>query len=158
MKRLSTLAILALLGASQASNNPTNLSIEAMSGTFRCVTAGEPAWAFTTVNASYGTWLRLEAAYPAQNGSPSGKATTFLGRDVKARRWEIVAVRDNGSYYTRYSDSADLNGSRWIDERPADGARAVIVVLSERQYRFDLTVPGSNGGAASSSKTLCSRI
>ncbi|HEV3195930.1 MAG TPA: hypothetical protein VGZ06_07300 [Candidatus Cybelea sp.] len=94
--------------------------------------SGGQTWRLLTVNRPYGSWLRLDATYPAQNGQPAG------------------------SYYTRYSTSRDFNGSQWIDGDPADGGKAVVKVISSAEYTFDFASPTGPGKTARS-HTVCTK-
>jgi hypothetical protein len=107
-------------------------------GTYSCVTrdTDHTTWRFTTVNAPFGAWLRLYATFAPQNGAPARTAFTYLGYDPSNKRWNIVSMSSGGSYYTRYSTSGDLNGSRWVDGYPADGGKAVIAIPSATEYTF----------------------
>jgi hypothetical protein len=118
--------------------------------------SGGQTWRLLTVNRPYGSWLRLDATYPAQNGQPAGTAITFVGFDAAAKRWSIVSVSADGSYYTRYSTSRDFNGSQWIDGDPADGGKAVVKVISSGEYTFDFASPTGPGKTARS-HTVCTK-
>jgi hypothetical protein len=74
-----------------------------------------------------------------------------LGFDAATKRWNIVSMSSDGSYYTRYSVSQALDGSRWRDGYPDDGGRAVITTPNPLQYVFDFTSRGSH------SRTTCTR-
>jgi hypothetical protein len=101
--------------------------VHSLSDRFECITRDSQSqtWRLLTVNKPFGAWLRLDAMYPAQHGQPAGSAITLVGFDKSTKRWNIVSVDGDGTYYTRYSTSRDFNGSRWIDGDPADGGRAI---------------------------------
>jgi hypothetical protein len=122
-------------------------------GTYSCVTRStdHTTWRFTTVNAPFGAWLRLYATFAPQNGAPAQTNFTYLGYDQTSKRWNIVSMRSSGSYYTRFSTSRELNGSRWVDGYPADGGTAVITIPSPSQYLFAFTT------AEDRSLTTCTR-
>ena len=104
-----------------------------------------------------GSWLRLDATYPAQNGQPAGTAITFVGFDAAAKRWSIVSVSADGSYYTRYSTSRDFNGCRsGSTATSADGGKAVVKVISSGEYTFDFASPTGPGKTARS-HTVCTK-
>jgi hypothetical protein len=112
-------------------------------GTHACVNheSTGTVWRFTSVNEPFGAWLRASATFAPQNGQAAQTAVTFIGYDSDAKQWNIVSVSHDGSYYTRASTSRDLNGSRWTDAYPADGAKAIIRIPSATVYTFDLTTP-----------------
>jgi hypothetical protein len=112
-------------------------------GTHACVNHESTGtiWRFTSVNEPYGAWLRVSSTFAPQNGQPAQTAVTFIGYDPDAKQWNIVSVNQGGSYYTRASTSRDLNGSRWTDVYPADGAKAIVRIPSATAYTFDLTTP-----------------
>lgn len=120
----------------------------AIIGRYECVVldSSHKTWHFQSSNSTWGAWVRAQIFYPAQNGSPADITNTFVGFDETAKRWDIIALDRSGSYYTRSSTSAALNGSRWIDVYPADGGRSVIRV-SPNGYTFDLTMPQSKASA-----------
>jgi hypothetical protein len=127
-----------------------------MSGTYRCLTHGNsgPDWHFVSVNKPYGAWLRADTAFPAQNGAPAQSAVAFVGFDTDAKRWSIVVVNGDGSYYTRYSISSELDGSRWTDLDPADGGQARITLPRIGEYIFDFQQTEKNG-KTDRSHTVC---
>jgi hypothetical protein len=133
-------------------------AVHALAGTYQCVDRESTGrtWRFVTVNKPYESWLQLNATYPAQNGAPRGTAITFLGFDADAKRWNIIAVSGTGSYYTRYSTSPALDGSKWTDGFPADGGRATIRTFGSGRYTFELTTPAKTG-PATSSDVVCTR-
>lgn len=126
-------------------------------GTYHCVTreTGHPTWHFTSTNTAWGAWMRADATFPPQNGAPADKASTFVGFDRTAKRWSIVSLDLDGSYYTRHSTSPTFDGSRWTDNFPADGGTAIIRVSNSRDYTFDFT--GRSGPRSDVSHTTCTR-
>jgi hypothetical protein len=126
-------------------------------GQYQCIVhdSAHKVWHFQSRNSLWGTWLRAEIYYPPQNGSAADVTHTFVGFDDTTRRWNIVALDRAGSYYTRYSHSAKLDGSRWVDGYPADGGRAVLRILPSSGYTFDLTIASSKSTAYSHVK--CTR-
>ena len=106
-------------------------------------------------DAMWGAWLRADTTFAPQNGQPKDVAQTFVGFDAAAKRWNIVSIDADGSYYTRYSSSRDFNGSHWVDGYPADGGKAVIGV-SPHMYTFDFTGRPTNG-KVDISHTACMR-
>jgi hypothetical protein len=131
------------------------LGIESMTGQYQCVTryVKGPVFRFSTHNAPFGAWLRLDSTFAAQNGAAAFHAVTFLGIDPASKHWTIISVNPK-SYYTRSSASAQLDGSQWKDLYPADGGLAELHVFDRTHYRFDLTTPP--GGPADQSHTDCS--
>lgn len=105
----------------------------------------------------WGAWLRADTTFAPQNGQPKDVAQTFVGFDSAAKRWNIVSIDADGSYYTRYSTSREFDGSHWADGYPADGGRAVIGTPNPRQYTFDFTGRPSNG-RTDVSHTVCTRL
>jgi hypothetical protein len=129
--------------------------IQSIAGSYNCTTQdGHHTWHFHSVNAVWGAWLRLDTTYSPQNGAPADIAQTFVGFDNGAKRWNIVSIHQPGSYYTRHSESRKINGSRWIDDYPADGGRATLNI-SGSGYRFDLTTP--NGDRSAHVQVTCTR-
>jgi hypothetical protein len=124
-----------------------------LAGTFACVTrdTNRTIWRFTTRNEPFGAWLRLRASFSAQNGLSPRSADTYLGYDADDDRWSIVSLSSSGTYYTRYSTSPSLNGSHWIDDRPADGGTALIETPNGSEYIFKFHSPRD------SSITTCTR-
>jgi hypothetical protein len=104
----------------------------------------------------WGAWLHAATTFAAQNGQPPDTAVTFVGFDSSTKRWNIVSIDTDGSYYTRYSYSRTFNPSQWRDGYPADGAKAIIGLPSPQQYSFDLTTQAKNGHPTTS-RTLCTR-
>lgn len=147
-----------LAGADAGTGGAAQRGLAAIVGTFDCVTHDSDGvvWRFHSVNRPWGTWVRADTTFMPQNNQPADSASTFVGFDAKAKRWNIVSIDEDGSYYTRYSSSREFDGSRWIDGFPADGARALIRVRDMRQYTFDLTTIARNGRAEISS-TVCTR-
>lgn len=133
--------------------------VHSLAGRFECITkdSQNQIWRVSTVNKPYGAWLRLDARYPAQNGQPAGTAITLVGFDNSEKRWNIVSVDGDGTYYTRYSTSHHFDGSQWVDGFPADGGRAVVRITSSAEYTFDLTTP-TGSGKTSRSHTVCMRL
>lgn len=133
------------------------VAASAIIGNFNCVTtaSGKPAMHFRSINRAWGPWVNVHASFPAQNGLPPILAQVFLGFDPAAKRWSIVTLNDDGSYYTRHSTSPALNGSRWVDNFPADGATAVIHLTPGGDYVFDFTP--KPGGTDVPSHTVCMR-
>jgi hypothetical protein len=148
----------AIVLAPPASPGAQSVEYHAMVGRWSCVdrdTDGD-VWRFTSVNAVYGAWLRLDATFFAQGGKPIGAAVTFLGYDSGAHRWIISAVQSGGSYYVRSSTSAQLNGSRWIDAYPTDKGTAILDLVSPQRYDFSFLQPRTNGKRFTS-KVTCTR-
>jgi len=104
----------------------------------------------------WGAWLRADTAFAPQNGQPKDVAQTFVGFDSGTKRWNIVSIDADGSYYTRYSGSRAFNGSHWVDGYPADGGSAVIGTPNPRQYTFDFTGRPAKGHQ-DVSHTVCTR-
>ena len=122
-------------------------AVHLLVGTYHCVnhqSTGQ-TWRFTAINDVFGAWLRLHVTYPPQNGIAGDTATTFVGYDPGEKRWNIVGVDVDGSYFTRSSHSAAFNGSQWQDEYPQDGGRAVVRTFGSSRYTFDLTMPTAKG-------------
>lgn len=141
---------------SAATMTPPELA--AIVGTFNCIThaSGGTVWRFHSVNRAWGGWVRADTTFAPQNGQPADTASTFVGFDGSAKRWNIVSVDNDGSYYTRSSRSKSFDGSHWVDGYPADGAKAVIRVHGRQQYTFELVSRGANGRPETSS-TVCTR-
>jgi len=133
-------------------------AVRSLVGTYRCVdhdSTGQ-TWKFTSINDMFGAWLRVHAVHPPQNGAAADTATVFVGYDNSDRRWNIVSVDADGSYYTRSSRSGAFDGSRWQDDYPRDGGRAVVRTFGSSRYSFDFTLPTTKG-AAVESHVVCTR-
>lgn len=141
MKTRTYLIAAAILLAATAATQ--SQEVYGLIGTYSCINheSTGTVWRFTSVNEPYGAWMRASSTFAAQNGQPAQTAVTFVGYDAQAKQWNIVSVSDNGTYYTRASTSRELNGSRWTDAYPADGAKAIIRMPSATEYTFDLTTP-----------------
>lgn len=140
-KYLQYLAAAAAMITATAATHPQQ--VHSLVGTYACVNRESTGtvWRFTSINEPYGAWLRASSTFAAQNGQPAQTAVTFVGYDAQAKQWNIVSISNDGSYYTRASTSRVLNGSRWTDAYPADGAKAIITIPSAGTYTFDLTTP-----------------
>jgi hypothetical protein len=132
--------------------------LAALLGTFNCVThtGGGLVWRFHSSNHAWGAWVRADTTFAPQNGQPADTASTFVGFDAATKRWNIVSINADGSYYTRYSTSKAFDGSHWLDGYPADGA-AALIRADERQYTFEFTASGKDGHD-DTSKTVCTRM
>ena len=123
--------------------------LKAILGSFNCIDheSGGVTWRFHSVNKPWGSWVRFDTTFAPQNGQAANATQTYIGYDTAARRWNIVSVIVGGSYYTRHSRSGHLDGSRWVDDFPADGATAVLRAYAGPKYTFDLTTPAIHGHA-----------
>ncbi len=104
----------------------------------------------------FGPWLRMSAAYPAQNGQQAGAIVKFFGYDSDQGRWIVTSVDTSGQYYVIDSKSKTFDGSRWEDAYPADAGTAAVKVRNSNEYTFDASVP-IGGGQAYRSHTICKR-
>jgi hypothetical protein len=157
----ATLAAVCLLCTiSGAGASPVRASaLSAIIGTFDCVTLdGDKISHFHSVNVAWGAWVRADTLFAPQNGQPEDRRSVFVGYDVSAKRWNIVALDMDGTYYTRYSRSPYLNGSRWLNSYPVDNAKAIIRTYGGSRYTFSLNQPATNGQPADSSMTTCTRV
>lgn len=162
--RIVTFGAAALLTAnilccreSYAAALPPNAQI--IVGTYDCIVSsgGRRIDRFQSVNTAWRTWLQVTTTSASTAGKPPDVAHVFVGFDPEAKRWNIVGVDSSGSYWTRHSTSKAFDGSRWIDDYPADGGTAVVRVLkSGAEYTFDLSLPKGNG-ASDSSRVVCMR-
>ena len=143
---LKRILLAAALIASTTATAPPQSS-HALVGTYTCRENDSPGpkWHFTSVNTPFGGWVRARASAPAQNGQPAGVSDAFVGYDRNAKRWNIVVVNDDGSYYTRESSSSALDGSQWKDRDPADGGQAEITLPNPNQYVFDFRQTQKDG-------------
>lgn len=141
-------------GATPASSS-AGQAVHLLVGTYNCVNRQSTGqkWRFTSVNDVFGAWLRVHVTYPPQNGTTGDVATTFVGYDPGEKRWNIVGVDADGSYFTRSSHSAAFNGSQWQDEHPQDGGRAVVRTFGSSRYTFALTMPSAKGAPIESHVT-----
>lgn len=134
-------------------------ALQGMVGTWSCAahdSAGNVA-RFTSRNALYGNWLRVDSTYAAKPGQAPATAVTFLGRDDANQRWIITAATEAGQYWVRSSTSNHLDGSKWIDAYPADGATAVLGLPQPgRRWTFQLTQ--KTGSKIFESNVTCDRM
>lgn len=133
-------------------------AVHSLVGTYQCVNrqSSGQIWKFTSVNDAFGAWLHVHATYPRQQGLAADTATVFIGYDIGSKRWNIVSVNADGSYYTRSSSSAVLDGSQWKDDYPGDGGRAVLRTFGAARYTFDFTLPVAKG-PATTAHVVCTR-
>jgi hypothetical protein len=89
-------------------------------------------------------WLKLAGTFLAQNGEPAGTSTLFFGYDGKHARWVVTGADTTGSYFTNYSNSANLNGSQWYDGYPNNHGSAIVHSTSTT-YTVDSKGPGPKG-------------
>jgi hypothetical protein len=134
------------------------LPVHSLVGTYHCVDRESTGrkWKFTSVNDAFGTWLRVHATYPPQNGAASDTKTVFVGYDSSDKRWNIIGVDVDGSYYTRSSRSAAFDGSQWQDDHPRDGGKAIVRTFGSARYTFDFSLPTANGSSVRS-YVVCTR-
>lgn len=127
--------------------SPQQSTIQSFVGTWSCVThsSDNKTYRETDTDAMYGNWLRIDAAYPAQNGQPAGTGVTFFGYDSKNKRWVVTGVGTDGSYFVSTSTSPAFNGSHWSDQYPADHGTAVLHMTQATQYSMDMQNPGAKG-------------
>lgn len=122
--------------------------VHSLVGTYQCVNRESTGhtWRFTSVNDVFGAWLRVHVTYPPQSGMAAGDTgIVFVGYDRGDKRWNIVSMDADGSYYTRSSRSEHFDGSQWEDDYPRDGAKAVVRTFGPARYTFDLTLPAKKG-------------
>lgn len=151
------LCIMSRAGAAPGAST-AGKAVHVLVGTYHCMdhqSTGQ-TWRFTSVNDAFGAWLRVHVTYPPQNGAAGDKATTFVGYDPGAKRWNIVGVDVDGSYFARSSRSPAFDGSQWQDEYPRDGGKAVVRTFGSSRYTFDLTIPAAKGSPLRS-HVVCTR-
>jgi hypothetical protein len=144
--------------AAAPASSTAELPVHSLVGTYQCVDRESTGreWKFTSVNDAFGAWLRVHATYAPQNGAAGDAKTVFLGYDGSNKRWNIIGVDVGGSYYTRSSRSAALDGSQWNDDYPPDGGQAVIRTFGSARYTFDFTLPAAKGSSVKS-RVVCTR-
>lgn len=143
---LRIIALAAVVMAFTTAATPPQ-SAHALAGTYACHDTDNngPGWNFTSVNTPFGEWIRAVTSFPPQNGTRAQVSEAFVGYERDAKRWHIVVINDDGSYYTRSSTSALLNGSHWTDREPADGGQAQITLPDANHYVFDFHQEVKNG-------------
>lgn len=152
------LAFFASLCSVAAPASPAS-ALGKMVGTFNCLTKGSDGrtWHFHSVNQMWSArWMRADTTFAPQNGQPKDTASTYVGYDSLAKRWNIVSVDTAGTYFTRYSFSPTIDRSRWSDGYPPDTTKAVLRVAGTPGYVFDTTTPAAKG-PANWSHTVCTR-
>jgi len=133
-------------------------TIHNLVGTWNCVThdSMHKTWHETDVSAMYGSWLRIDATYPAQNGQHAGTGVAFFGYDSHRGRWLITSVDTLNDYSTGYSTAHAFNGALWHDAYPADGGTATTHTASANQYSVDSSGPDGHGHTVTSHQ-VCTR-
>jgi hypothetical protein len=160
MRRLTlegaALALASVVSIAAAAPQP---GVHSIVGTYDCVVYadGRRVDHFRSVNVAWKAWVHVTTTRDAEKGKPPDVSETYVGFDADAKRWNIVGVDASGSYWTRHSTSQLFDGSRWIDDYPADGGTAIVRVRgSGAQYTFDLSLPKSNG-SSDNSHVVCTR-
>jgi hypothetical protein len=127
--------------------SPQQATVRSLVGTWSCITHGSDKKTYreTDTDAMFGNWLRIDSAYPAQNGQPAGTGVTFFGYDAKNKRWVVTGVGTDGSYFMASSTSPAFDGAKFSDQYPNDHGTAVLHMSSSAQYSMDTQGPGSNG-------------
>ena len=97
----------------------------------------------------WGTWLKDDSTYPAQNGQAAATGIGVLGYDAKHHRWYSDGEDTNGGYGSGYSNSAAFGGSKWHDGFPNNNGSASVSV-SKNQYAIESSGPNSNGKSVTS--------
>lgn len=154
MQRTIAIAALFVLVPAVAVASPQQATIAGLVGTWSCVThtSENKTYHETDVDSMYGNWLRIDASYAAQAGAPASTSVTFLGYNSKQRRWVVMGVGTDGSYFTSTSTSPAYNGSKWTDQFPNDHGTELIHMTRSTQYSMD--VSGANAAHAVCTKHL----
>jgi hypothetical protein len=157
---LASLALLLSPTALTGATPPSAIALgpQSLVGEYDCiVTSGKTQVdRFKSINTTWHSWLYV-TTIDELPGNARDVSRVFVGFDPNARRWSIVGVDQAGTYWTRRSASKYFDGSRWVDNHPADGATSLVRVLgSGAQYTFDQDVPQSDG-RADHSHVLCTR-
>jgi hypothetical protein len=131
-------------GISAASQQAT---VQGLVGTWNCIThtSDHKTYRGTDVDTMYGRWLKIESAYPAQNGEPAGTAQIFFGYDSKHNRWIVGGVDTGGNYFMNYSNSTNFDGSQWHDGFPNQHGSAVVSLTPYTRYTVDSKGPNEQG-------------
>ncbi len=158
LTRALTASILALFVATgialSAVATKQQQTLHAFVGRWTCISHFSRHKTFKEVDtySPYGTWLRIDATYPAQNGQPAATGVSFFGYDANHHRWIIGGFDSTGGYYITYSTSPTFNGSHWSDGYPPNGGWANVTMPSNNRYTID-----TGGGEMGVSHTVCTR-
>ncbi len=160
LSRTLGLSILALFTATGVALSAETMmgarqTMHALTGHWTCITHDNHHKTSREVDtySTYGTWLRVDATYPAQNGQPAATGINFFGYDAKHHRWIVGGFDTAGGYYISYSTSPSFNGSHWSGGYPMEGGSATVMMPNNNRY----TIDSSGGGAMGVSHTVCTR-
>ena len=143
---VSVAAIAFAVPAAAPAASPQQATLQAMTGNWTCVThdSSGKTWNETDVGTMWGSWLKTESTFPAQNGQPAGSGLTFLGYDAANRRWYVSFLNTAGEYGSAYSTSKTWGGSKWQDGYPNNHGSSSITA-SKNQFSIDTKMAGANG-------------
>ncbi|HTX58720.1 MAG TPA: hypothetical protein VMH02_03510 [Verrucomicrobiae bacterium] len=143
--------------ASVAAASPQQATVQSLVGNWSCVThtSDNKTYHETDVNSTFGPWLKISAAYPAQEGQPAASGLSFFGYDSKHARWYITSVDTMGGYGSSYSNSKSFGGSQWHDGYPDNNGSAAITA-SKNQFVVDGKGPNAQGKTVTSHE-ICTR-
>lgn len=133
-------------------------TVSSLTGTWNCVThdSMHKTWKETDVNAMFGSWLKSDTTYPAQNGQKAATATNFFGYDAKNKRFITMGVDTGGGYGTSYSTSATFDGAHWSNGYPVRPGTSITHMSNPNEYTVDYSGPG-NSGKHITSHAVCTR-
>ena len=143
--------------AASAAASAQQATVKSLTGNWTCVThtSDGKTWHESDANTMWGTWLKVDATYPAQNGQPAGTGMTFFGYDAKHSRWIVTSVDTGGGYSSSYSNSPAWSGSKWHDGYPNNNGSG-SVTASANQFVIDGSGPNDQGKVVTSHE-VCSK-
>jgi hypothetical protein len=149
--------VVSTLTATMAAASPQQTELQSLVGHWTCVTHSSDGKTYkeTDENAMWGTWVKVDSTYPAQNGQPAATGIGVIGYDAKHHRWFSDGFDTNGGYGSGYSNSATLAGSKWFDGYPNNNGGATVT-MSKNQYSVDSKGAGTNGKMTTSHQ-VCTR-
>src|SRR5579862_4491223 len=129
--RVLLLAGLLLVGATSAASAAMPEGLQGFVGNWACVLkSGSATYASSASNSVWGSWIKEEITFPAQNGAPASVGTGYLGYDAQLHRWIYAEIDSVGEYFITKSQSPRLRDSSWTSAFPTTGDTTTIRVNS----------------------------
>lgn len=149
---LASAAVMAF--AYSATTMTPQQTTHALVGRWTCVThdSKHRTWRETDTDSMFGSWVRVDSTYPAQNGQRAGTGVGFLGYDAKHHRWIVGSFDTSGDYGISYSNSHAFNGSHWANGYPATGGSTTVMMPNAHEFTVNTTA-----GSMGSSHQVCTR-
>ncbi len=128
-------------------------TVRAFVGTWTCVEhdSHHKTWRETDHDTMFGSWVRMDSMYPAQNGEAAATGIGFFGYDAKHHRWVVGNFDTSGGYSINVSTSPSFNNSHWVDGYPTGGGTATVMMPNATHYTID------SSGSKGTSHTVCTK-